>query len=462
MEWIRKMYEARESGKGVVIEAFRGSTKTLTMDTFVAFRTGQDPSGSSLIIRASGHAAEEAQQAIADIIEHNFWWKQVFPNIVPDKAKGWSMSGYEVMRTDMDYSEWRRQNASRIDPSIVAREYQSQAIPGMHPSNVLLVDDIHTEENTTSERELGRVRKLLSGTIFPTATVNNPWTVFIGTPWVTNDVLQAVKATDEYVSVRTPAYDAEGKPVWPQGMPENRLERERKQDITGGAEFARMFLLDLQAGQRRVFSYQTYPGHLVNYTWPMYGGCDFASMDDPTKRVSHRSHYALAYVVQLPEGGAVVYDGVLEQWTQLEGEQAVLSAQTMFPSWQHCIVEGDGKGEAFLSILLRNPALRVIGMKTRGKSKADRLTNEMGPWLRSGRVRVSNADTKFLSALRKFLNEYPNVTRDDPGWDAADAVYWALHAMPHVLVMPSQAAELPSLTPRERKPSPWNLSEMRI
>jgi hypothetical protein len=40
-----------------------------------------------------------------------------------------------------------------------------------------------------------------------------------------------------------------------------------------------------------------------------------------------------------------------------------------------------------------------------------------------------------LNALRRFLALYPAVTRNDPGWDAADSVYWALHAFPEALTM---------------------------
>ena len=92
-------------------------------------------------------------------------------------------------------------------------------------------------------------------------------------------------------------------------------------------------------------------------------------------------------------------------------------------------------GEQFIPVLRRNPGIRIDARKTKGMRKADRLVLGLGPWLANGRVMISDADTPFLNALRRFLSLYPAVTRNDPGWDAADAVYWALHAFPEALTM---------------------------
>ncbi|MHC4687082.1 MAG: hypothetical protein ACYTEW_22655, partial [Planctomycetota bacterium] len=59
-KWIEEIYAAREdSNKGLVIEAFRGSTKTTTMLTFVAFRIGLEPTKANLIIQVSDDSAKK-------------------------------------------------------------------------------------------------------------------------------------------------------------------------------------------------------------------------------------------------------------------------------------------------------------------------------------------------------------------------------------------------------------------
>jgi len=446
--WIAKMFKAKEQDKGVVIKAFRGSTKSTTFNTFSAWITGEQPEGSSLIVRGTDAAAKESAEQVADIIAHNAGFKAVFPDVVPDVEKGWSQHGYEVKRNDMDYSEWRRANSDRRDPSMVALPYKSATILGMHPSNFLGVDDLHNDDNTTSDREFERVIRILTGTIFPTRRPHNPLTVFVGTPWLTDDVLERVIETGGYIEDVTPVYRPGGdvqfdwetelmKLTWPEFMGKDQIIKEYNQDITPNkSEFARMMLCDLSRSEGSIFRWQDYPYKDINVAWNANGGCDYASVEDPSKRDRNRSHYALAYLLKNPVTNAlVVYDGILEQCTQEIGEKHVITAQSIFPNWGYTVVEGDGVGEQFIAVLRRNPGIRIDARKTKGMRKADRLVLGLGPWLANGRVMISDADTPFLNALRRFLSLYPAVTRNDPGWDAADSVFWALHAFPEALTM---------------------------
>lgn len=464
VEWMRTLYRARAEDKPYLLEAFRGSTKTTTVLTFGAHQLGLAPTGSGLIVRSNDPKATEAADFIADIISNNPGWRIIFPDVIPDVGKGWSAAGYEIKRADLPYETWRRMNSDRLDPSFGGLSYNAKAMVGWHPRLWLIIDDLHDEDNTSSDRLLADVKKKFAGTILPTRRPNNPFLILSGTPWTRTDVLADCKKTGQYVCDFTPV-EIDGKPVWPNGMNEKAIEQERKLDITGGPEFARMYMLDLEASERRVFSYQLYPAGQISSVWPMTGGVDYAGVLDPTRGHPDASHYALAYVAKLPIGGAVVYDGVLEQWTQAEGEESVLTAQKMFPSWTNAVVEGDGKGEEFIAVLLRHPGLRIIPMKTGGKSKAERLVKQMGPYLRTGRVRISDGNSKFLNALRNFFNAYPNVERHDPGWDAADAVYWALRGMPDVLAMPEPQDDGIIHFPWEKskvKENPFKFSEQRV
>lgn len=129
----------------------------------------------------------------------------------------------------------------------------------------------------------------------------------------------------------------------------------------------------------------------------------------------------------------MIVDGVLEHCTQADAELFVKRGQEMYPNYLHAVVEGDGKGEDFIQVLRRNPGMKIIPMKTGGKGKDVRLVRQMAPWLESGMVRVSDAETPFLNELRKELDMYPLSKHDD----ALDAVYWALRGMPDVLHMPN-------------------------
>ena len=105
--------------------------------------------------------------------------------------------------------------------------------------------------------------------------------------------------------------------------------------------------------------------------------------------------------------------------------------------WQFVAIESDGKGVEFVQLMTRHPNMVVYPTPTKGKGKAWRLQHLLQGNLRIGRVKISDADTKYLNALRQFQNRYPEVNVHDPGWDAADAAITALVNMTDVLQMPS-------------------------
>ena len=437
---VRHIYAARAAGKDWGIEAFRGSTKTTTITvTYLAYQLGLFPHLEWAVFQAGDDMAHENMGFVADIIANNPGWKVFFGHVVPDPTVTWGDKGYELKRTDLDYGEWRRLRTK--DPSFVGYGYKSKII-GHHPRGGILIDDIHDEENSASDRELQRVKKLFSGTIIPMANPTEEGGAttpigLVGTPWTRQDVLMTAKASQQYRWLTIPARDADGVLAWPEMFSNAVLDGIQAKDLTAGkTEFPRMYLLDLVAGTNRVYRYQPYPADRIGYGWPTMGGVDYASVADPSKRNPEQSHFALAYLAKTPEGGAVVRDGVLVQCSQAEAENYVVAAQGSFPNWLHTGIETDGKGEDFYQLCFRNPGLRVAPYKVGGRlSKADRLYRWLGPPLQFGRLRISDAETPFLNALRRFLSEYPNVSEHDPGWDAADSVVQAVLQMPDTFMV---------------------------
>lgn len=455
---IRHIYAARAAGRDWGVEAFRGSTKTTTTITYMAYQLGLRPHLEWAMFQAGDDLAHENMTFIADLIENNVGWKACFPHVVPDKAVTWGDKGYEVKRTDMDYGEWRRLRTK--DPCFVGYGYKSKII-GHHPRAGILIDDIHDEENTSSDRELQRVKKLFSGTIIPMANPTEeggPTTPvgLVGTPWNQQDTLMTAKASGQYAWLEIPARDKDGVLAWPEMFSDAILNGIQAKDLTAGkTEFPRMYLLDLSVGLNRVYKFQSYPSHAIKPFWPMVGGVDYASVADPTKRNPDQSHFGLAYLAKLPEGGAVVVDGVLEQCSMADAHSYVKKAQSGFPNWLITRIEGDGKGEDFMQFCMLDTSLKVEMKKVGGKlSKAQRLYQWLAPKLEFGHLRIADAETPFLNNLRRFLIEYPNVGEHDPGWDAADSVLQAVLGMPDVFLVP--AADPNNFGQRrERKPNPF-------
>jgi phage terminase large subunit-like protein len=386
----------------------------------------------------------------------------IFPSVIPDYQKGWGAGGYEVV--DKSVPNWSELNATRKDPTFVGLGYSSRAIIGKHPDGLLLLDDINDENNTSSEKELNTVLQILNGTILKTR-VDSTWMIAVGTPWVEGDVLDYLEKTGKFAVVNTPVFrddftsDIEFrghgiKLTWPEVKTLEFIEDEYDLDLTPGkVEFYRMMLLDLTKIQQRVFTWQSYRAQDISATWPMTVGCDYAgTMDVQRNKMGDNDYFCLAYVMKNPNGGAIVYDGVRERTTQVQAEEFVKSAQAMFRGHITTVVEGDSKGEEFIQVVRRNPGIKLLPLKTGGRGKAKRLERELQPLLASGMVKISDADTPFLRALRKELSDYPNGKHDD----TLDAVYWALRGMPDVLVGGKVFdEELPTGLPRVKKVSPF-------
>lgn len=450
-DWVVSMYHGRESNKFTAIEAFRGSAKTTVFCSFVAFRIGQIPEASNLIIQVGDDIAADNSSRVADIIANHPSWAQVFPSIRPDFKKGWGNQGYEVVDISMPYPEWRQKNVERKDPTLLGVGYKSRAIIGKRPTGILLVDDILDENNTSSDREMVTVEKILRDVIFPTLRIDS-WVVFVFTPWKENDPVLTITSGEDWIHVKTPLLikahrDTPGAfcipmddtaqfytSAWPELFPPDTVLKRRR--VSGKTGFARMYMLDLTKVGGQMIVWQTYPAHMIDPRWVMTGGADYASIS-PTSKVSTnlRDYFALAYLAENPQGGVVVVGGVLDRPTSLVATSYIQRAQSIFPAWKHCAVESDGKSEEWISRMLLTPHLRLVPISTGGKRKGFRIYDQMSPWLENGVIKISDADTPFLNELRKEMQTYPDCDHDD----ALDAVYTALRTMPHVLVMRDDA-----------------------
>jgi hypothetical protein len=345
----------------------------------------------------------------------------------------------------MDYEAWRGLCARTKgkDPTLVGLGYRSRTIIGKHPTGVLLVDDIHDEQNTRSSRELALVRKIVSGTILPTATPET-WQVFIGTPWVENDILGVLKSSGRFLWVKTPIY-REGKqelgtrtkgknqgriPAWPERYPEEEIEKLRQN--SGEVEFGRMFLLDLKAASgvnlRREWLGE-YPAEKIDPSWPVVMGVDYASTADQLVG-GRRDYFAVATGRVLPGGaGVVLVDGYRGQVSQGEAERRLKQMGLMYPTLQLIGVESVGKGEEFFHLMLRTSRLPIRSVRPGRASKGVRFEKGMAPLFEFGRAWVADLETPFIRAFKEEWVHWPQGEHDD----TLDAVYWMLYVgAPHL------------------------------
>lgn len=464
--WVKALLEAHFDETGVMIEGFRGSTKSTVTATMVEYLSGKYPERSSLIICSTESDAKKMAQYIADTVESNAGWKVCFPNVIPDKDRGWGAEGYHLKDSKVPYQEWvqRVMSDHGRDPSFLAVSVTSGAV-GKHPTLCLFLDDIHNQKNTASKAERMSVVNTVKADILPVMSraKPRPFVAFTFTPWDEEDTYAEMKRTGIFKQVKTPVYTEnekgkftyEGRKVdlaWQEVFTVDEIKKWRQ--LVGSSEFARMFLCDLKKAGVTLFKYYSYPHEQINPSWIRAGGVDYASIQMPTRQsLGNRSHFALALGTKTPQNTICLVDGVVAQCTQADAEGYVLRYQENSISYRYTALETNGKGEEFYNLMRRNPRAKVFPHQVKGK-KSDRLYRELSPLLENGMLLVSDADTPFLNAFRTFLDKFPNIDEHDKEWDVADSVYHMVSCFPECLAIPAQPQE--NLTVRkDKKVSPW-------
>jgi len=217
----------------------------------------------------------------------------------------------------------------------------------------------------------------------------------------------------------------EAVPVWPEKFPLEEIEKLRQ--LAGEVEFARMFLLDLQAAEGVHLKGEwlhAYPHEKIDPSWPVVMGVDYASTADQLA-AGQRDYFAVAIGRALPGGGGVVLvDGFRGRVSQGEAEQRLKALAAVHPTLQLIGVEAVGVGEEFYHLMLRSSLLPLMPMKTGGMSKGARLERGMAPLFQFGRAWVADVETPFIKAFRDEWLRWPHGEHDD----TLDATYWMLCA----------------------------------
>lgn len=434
-QWIVDAYEAHEKGKHIVIEAFRGSTKTTTFATFLAKRVGHAPHKSNLLLQVSGESSADWTGSLAQIIEHNIAFNIVFPNIKPGEK--WGEKGYSVIAGDE--AEWSRLISDRKDPTFLGLGRTSKTVIGRHPTETLVVDDFDDEITTRSLREQEKTTELLTGTVFPAANWCN-WIIVIGTPWNDQDTLHQCLATGEFAHSKTPVTVEgtwPGTPIWPEYFDKEKIERER--NLSGEMQFARMYLLDIEAAKGKILKkewLQHYPHDEIKEDWSRFIGVDYASTADKLKMyvrkdyTKGRDNAAIAEGVITPQGTLIVTGGWFGKVSKQETLQKIIGYCTTNPYMKGVGVETIGKseelGQDIATELLTNqkyvPVLPVVGYgKGMGKKRGGRFEEDLAVLCQQGRILFS---TKLNRFLKKLENEWISYTGTDVDEDdCLDALY---------------------------------------
>lgn len=456
---LRGLLKAYKENKGVMVQAWRGFGKSTDLLVWVCLLLGNKPSGSMALVRINDTKAQEAGDAISQIVETSSGWKAAFPNVVPDEKAGWSKkAGFNVKDVavcgvgDERYSVWRESCfADHLsEPSLICAGIESGMLIGLHPTNGEWFDDLHDEGNTRSAAEMKKVVEMFEGNILPTWTdPKRPMTTaIVCTPWDSeNDVYSAMLRTGLLELVKIPIFyfDEQGE-LFP---PINKRVRLVWEDVYGmeavakiynsmtPVRFYQMFMLDDKAAKENaVYKYFTFPFSSAPedfWEYPMLGGVDPVYSD---KKEGGTSHFAMLWGNRTPMGNFVVSGGVLKKCSASEGMDYIIQAQNGFKNYQRTWIETYGGGVLFLQMVSQNRGIRVNPIEPKelpNKSKGDRQYTFLQPLLASGYIYISDEDTYALNVLKNYLNRYPNIADEHaPEWDIADALVALLYGLPDI------------------------------
>lgn len=483
--WAEQFVEAFKNKTGVLLEGHRGSAKSTFLLTWMEYITGKRPVGSSQLIRINEQQAKEFDTQIAETIEFGMGWKACFPNVVPDREKGWSMSGRYIMDLDVvkedksGYGKWVQLCAADhlSEPSFLCAGITSRDFIGKHPSNGQYFDDLHDEGNTRSAREMQEIVDIIEKNIAPTWTrpEGHPTLGVACTLWNENDGYHALLRTGLFKHVKTPIFvyaeyqyiqvgDEKVHPHWIDKHPVEKdlygrdiialwypayggnviRELQKQQPVY----FGLMYLCDLSSAKGKVLKAEwlhEFPMERIRPTFPIYFGIDFASTEDKLKD-KDRDYFALAVLAGIPWGGAVLIDGFVEHLAFYEAVERVIAFADKYPTLVSVGVEKFGAGEKFWTTLVYNSKLPVIPFPAQGapiRSKGQRYQKELAPMFFDSRLWIADVKNKFINT---FVEEWVSwdggktATGHD---DCLDGVYVAAGvAIGHLMPVPKQE-ELP-------------------
>lgn len=446
---------------GVVIEASRELTKTTVITNyFTAFRIGHEPHRANLLVQVGDDIAKDNSSQVARVIREYEGWKMTFPHVVPDEAKGWGDKGYEVRQTHewkdgkmvpLSDNEWNRKIATRKDPTLLGVGYASHSLIGKHPDGIVVIDDIHDETNTSSEKELDGVLNIVESIINYTFTAE-AWVVYVGTPWAEHDTLGYIKGTGAYLSVVMPAYVevVDGKVKLPEEWREDTKKvfmwdemrgmdwlRKKLSQTRKMSEFLRMVLLALRTAGERIYKYRSFPhADVLWHEWGIVTGVDpTATFSTVSGKGAGVSHFAMCHGLVSPWNTIIVGGGYLEKVGADIGERELVGFSRSHPTFQRASVEDNGAGAIFIGMTKRNNGVSInphsVSELGHG-SKKERQFKFLSPLVNGGIIQVSDEDTPYLNALRKYFQRFPQIDDQSELLDAADALCMMVLDVPEV------------------------------
>lgn len=173
-----------------------GSGKSLLLSTlYPAFSIGLDPTVTILGVSAGEGLVQGFMRAVMEWVENSKVWASLFPDVRPDKDKGWS--------TERGMFVSGRPSGDP-DASYFAAGLTSSKLTGVH-ARLILIDDIHNKENAASSDQCAAVQRTYYNTLLGRADPRGARFLMAGRRWHEEDLYGHLMGSGDWVVMSLPA-----------------------------------------------------------------------------------------------------------------------------------------------------------------------------------------------------------------------------------------------------------------
>lgn len=177
----------------LIIGPGSGKSQLLSV-TIPAWVIGHDPDTAVLGISGGEALMQGFQEAVMETVQSSEAWRRVFPNVRPDKQRGWSTTGGMFLTG---------RKPGIPDANYLACGIDSKYLTGKH-GKLIIIDDLHNEENSATAEQCERVIQKYAKTVVGRADPMGARFIMAGRRWHTDDIYGKLKGTD-WVVMELPA-----------------------------------------------------------------------------------------------------------------------------------------------------------------------------------------------------------------------------------------------------------------
>lgn len=387
LEWMRALYDPKIDR--LLIIAPPDHAKTQTVIEWCCSLIGNTPTVHIGLLSNTATQANRKSVAVRDTIAYNERYHLVFPNVVPDKEKGWSESEWFVKRADPGDKDSTFKAAGVFGP-ITGDRY-----------DYIIFDDIADLENTATALQREKVRNWVEITAM-SRLVKGGKAVAIMTRYHEEDVAAYFKKLG-WTVIHMPALDENNQALWEERWPAAALLERKAQ---GPLTFERVY-------QGRPTPQE---GSLVKEEWWQW--YDELPIEEPeiiiqvldtagkTKTLNDPSVIATWAKIN---NNAYLLDLVRDQ---MEYPQLKRAAIAQFMRWrpQRVVIESASSGISLYQDLKQNTDLPVKEIVV-SKDKVTRLTAVLD-YIATGRCYLPR-NAPWVGAFIREHAEFPLGAHDD-------------------------------------------------